>query len=73
MARKRGLELDLKTAAGEVLKSPREAKRESNPTIVTFESAAEAFLGANERGWKNSSHRQQWRGTLICYTKGHNG
>jgi hypothetical protein len=67
MARKCGLELDLKIAAGEVLKSPREAKRESKPAIVTFEGAAEKFLAAKASGWKNAKHAAQWGATLKTY------
>ena len=33
----------------------------------TFRDAAMAFIGANEAGWKNSKHRQQWENTLATY------
>ncbi|MCB2114277.1 MAG: integrase arm-type DNA-binding domain-containing protein [Parvularculaceae bacterium] len=34
---------------------------------VTFKTAAEAYLDANEGSWRNAKHRQQWRNTLASY------
>jgi integrase len=34
---------------------------------VTFKSAAETYIAANEDSWRNAKHRQQWRNTLATY------
>ena len=34
---------------------------------VTFKAVAEAHIAANEDGWRNPKHRQQWRNTLASY------
>ena len=34
---------------------------------VTFRDAAEMYLAANEKSWRNPKHRQQWRNTLEAY------
>jgi integrase len=34
---------------------------------ITFRAVAEAYITANEDGWRNSKHRQQWRNTLSTY------
>jgi integrase len=34
---------------------------------MTFKSAAEAYISANEASWRNDKHRQQWRNTLASY------
>jgi integrase len=34
---------------------------------VTFKDAADAYIAANEDGWRNPKHRQQWRNTLETY------
>jgi len=34
---------------------------------VTFKAVAEAYIAANEDGWRNAKHRQQWRNTLSTY------
>jgi integrase len=34
---------------------------------VTFRDAAEMYLSANEKSWRNPKHRQQWRNTLEAY------
>lgn len=34
---------------------------------VTFRQAAEAHIAANEDGWRNAKHRQQWENTLSTY------
>ena len=34
---------------------------------MTFKGAAEAYIAANEAGWRNPKHRQQWRNTLATY------
>lgn len=35
--------------------------------LVTFKRAAEDYLEANEAGWANAKHAQQWRSTLASY------
>ena len=39
----------------------------------TFRDVTEAYIAANETGWRNSKHRQQWRNTLIAYAFPHFG
>jgi integrase len=34
---------------------------------ITFKSVAETYITANEGGWRNDKHRQQWRNTLATY------
>ncbi len=34
---------------------------------VTFKAVAEAHIAANEEGWRNAKHRQQWGNTLASY------
>ena len=34
---------------------------------ITFKAVAEAYIAANEDGWRNAKHRQQWRNTLATY------
>jgi integrase len=36
---------------------------------VTFADAAERFIAAQETGWRNEKHRQQWRSTLRTYAE----
>lgn len=45
----------------------RKAARTSN--APTFKQVAERYVAAQEAGWKNAAHRQQWRSTLknYCY------
>ncbi len=33
----------------------------------TFKAVAEAYIEANEDGWRNAKHRQQWSNTLASY------
>lgn len=35
--------------------------------FVTFKDAAEQYIKANEAGWSNLKHSQQWRNTLATY------
>lgn len=35
--------------------------------VVTFEDAARRYIDAQEKGWKNAKHRQQWRNTIARY------
>jgi len=34
---------------------------------IAFRAVAEAYIAANEDGWRNPKHRQQWRNTLNTY------
>ena len=34
---------------------------------MTFDAAAEAYIQANESGWRNPKHQAQWRATLEAY------
>lgn len=34
---------------------------------ITFKAVAETYITANEGGWRNEKHRQQWRSTLATY------
>lgn len=34
---------------------------------ITFKAVAESHITANEDGWRNEKHRQQWRNTLASY------
>jgi integrase len=49
---------------------PLEARRQEQAaeraarTAATFRDCAEAYLNAQEAGWRNAKHRQQWRNTL---------
>ena len=36
---------------------------------ITFAAAAKAFIEANESGWDNAKHAQQWRSTLATYAE----
>jgi integrase len=56
---------------------PIEAKRErrvgdaiERARSVTFRAAAEKYIAANERHWKNEKHRAQWGATLATYAYG---
>lgn len=36
-------------------------------SAITFDQAAEKYIEAQEAGWKNAKHAQQWRNTLNVY------
>jgi integrase len=42
-------------------------KRLAEARTITFKKCAEDFIEANEAGWKNAKHRQQWANTLETY------
>ncbi len=44
-----------------------EALRAERARTVTFDEAAEAYIGAHEKGWRNAKHGAQWRATLKAY------
>lgn len=43
------------------------AARLAQEAQLSFEEAASRYIKANEAGWKNPKHRQQWRNTLATY------
>jgi integrase len=43
------------------------AKQAAEIAGVTFKAVAETYIAANEDGWRNAKHRQQWRNTLSTY------
>jgi integrase len=45
----------------------RKAERAAQDSRRTFGQMAEGFLAAQEHGWRNAKHRQQWRNTLATY------
>jgi integrase len=46
-------------------KAAEEAERRAR--AMTFKQAAEAYIAAHEKGWKNEKHRKQWTATLEAY------
>ena len=42
-------------------------KRRAEARGTIFEDCAEQFIAANQAGWRNRKHRQQWRNTLATY------
>ena len=45
----------------------RVAVRIKEESRLSFEEAAQQYITANEVGWRNPKHRQQWRNTLATY------
>lgn len=43
------------------------AKRITDANIITFDKAAQKYIAANESGWRNAKHGEQWRNTLATY------
>ncbi len=44
-----------------------QAQEAARATVITFGECATAYIRANEDGWKNAKHRQQWANTLKTY------
>jgi integrase len=42
-------------------------QKQQGASVPTFGEAAEAYLAAHERSWRNDKHRWQWRQTLTDY------
>ena len=42
-------------------------KRLEDARAVTFDQAADQYITANEPGWRNDTHRSQWRTTLAAF------
>jgi integrase len=45
----------------------RARKRLEDARAITFDQAADQFIAANEPGWRNGTHRGQWRASLAAY------
>lgn len=45
----------------------RSALAAERAAAITFEGAATAYIAAQEGGWRNDKHAQQWRNTLGLY------
>jgi integrase len=45
----------------------REALRAKAVKVPTFAECAKAYIAAHEPGWKNPTHRRQWRATLATH------
>ncbi|MND47920.1 Prophage CP4-57 integrase [compost metagenome] len=45
----------------------RAALKASAAKAITFKTAAEAYIAAQEASWKNAKHRAQWASTLSTY------
>jgi integrase len=45
----------------------RAAQRLADARAVTFKAAAEAYIKANQAGWRNAKHAAQWPSTLARY------
>lgn len=64
------LRLKVKSGIDPIAERDREAaqaRAEAQAAKITFKAAAEAYIAANEDGWRNSKHRQQWTNTLATY------
>lgn len=51
----------------EARRNDRLTQRMADANIITFDKAAAAFIEANESGWRNAKHGEQWRNTLATY------
>jgi integrase len=45
----------------------RSRKRLEDARAITFDQAADQFIAANEPGWRNGTHRNQWRASLGTF------
>jgi integrase len=45
-------------------RAARSASAAARAAALTFEQCAQKYIDANESGWKNAKHAQQWRNTL---------
>lgn len=67
------LRLKVKAGVDPLAERHREAARAlveaqaAQVAAVTFKAVAEAHIAANEDGWRNAKHRQQWGNTLATY------
>jgi integrase len=51
----------------EAKKAERAAQALASAKIMTFKQCADAYIKANQGGWKNEKHRAQWNTTLASY------
>jgi integrase len=67
-ARKRAAEARLAVHDGadpiDARAAGRQASRLETAKAITFKECAEAYIAANEAGWKNGKHRDQWVATF---------
>ncbi len=54
-------------------RAARAARQNAASRAVTFQEAAERYIAANEAGWRNPKHAQQWANTLKTYAYPHFG
>jgi integrase len=47
----------------------RQAATTAQAKAISFAKVAEQYIAAHEAGWRNSTHRQQWRRTLQTYAE----
>ena len=66
-ARKRALAARLKLLEGIDPIEEKRAARRAAGDAVTFKEAAERYIAAHEKSWKNPVHRAQWTSTLTAY------
>ena len=45
----------------------RARKRLEDARAITFDQAADQYIAANEPGWRNDKHRDQWRTSLATF------
>ena len=48
-------------------RADRQTKALDRARRITFDSAQDQFISANEAAWRNAKHRAQWRSTLKTY------
>ena len=51
----------------EARKADKAAAAFNRQRVMTFKQAAEAYVKANRKGWKNEKHAAQWTATLATY------
>ncbi len=51
----------------EMAEAERQKKLVEKRTSATFRTVAERYIAAQESGWRNDKHRQQWENTLKTY------
>lgn len=66
LERARRLASEAKTLIAEGA-DPIEHRKLQDGKTITFGEVAEQFISAQESGWRNAKHRQQWRNTLKTY------
>ncbi|WP_278987355.1 phage integrase central domain-containing protein [Sphingobium yanoikuyae] len=54
-------------AKGELLEGPAISNCEPQASTHSFKECASNYISAQQVGWKNSKHRQQWISTLTTY------